>query len=116
MGGTAPRIYDVLTAISDRSILSAWRAKTVANTEVINLRIPSEHKALIDLAASLAGKNRTAFIVENAVRSAEEMLLDRTQFRLSPEQWEKFNAALDEPVRSNPAFAKLLAVTAPWED
>jgi uncharacterized protein (DUF1778 family) len=87
----------------------------MANTEVINLRIPSEHKALIDLAASLAGKNRTAFILENAVRSAEEMLLDRTQFRLSPVQWEKFTAALDEPVRDNPALTQLLSIPAPWE-
>jgi uncharacterized protein (DUF1778 family) len=87
----------------------------MATSEVINLRIQPQHKALIDRAASLSGKNRTAFILENAIRSAEEMLTDRTHFQLPPEQWEAFCTALDAPVQDNPALARLLATSAPWE-
>jgi uncharacterized protein (DUF1778 family) len=89
--------------------------KTMTQSETISLRIPVEHKALIDMAASLSGKNRTSFILENALRSAEELLTDRTQFRLSPERWEEFITALDAPVQDNPSLAKLLAKPAPWE-
>lgn len=84
-------------------------------TAVINLRIPEEEKALIDLAAQVCGKNRTSFILEKALRSAEEILLDRTQFSLAPEQWANFVAALDAPVHANPALKKLLHTTPPWE-
>ena len=35
-----------------------------AATEVINVRIPAEQKAIIDNAAQLLGKSRTAFILE----------------------------------------------------
>jgi len=88
----------------------------MTQTETISLRIPAEHKALIDMAAALSGKNRTSFILENALRSAEELLTERTHFRMSPEQWQEFTAALDAPVQNNPALEKLLATPAPWEE
>ena len=55
-----------------------------AATEVINVRIPAEQKAIIDNAAQLLGKSRTAFILELAVRHAEEILAEKTHFQLSP--------------------------------
>lgn len=84
-------------------------------TEVINLRIGAEQKALIDRAAGLAGQNRTAFILEHALHSAEQLLLEQTRFNLPDEQWEAFNKALDEPVGPNAALETLLATPAPWE-
>ena len=57
-------------------------------TEVINVRIPAAQKALIDSAAQLLGKSRTAFILDLAVRHAEDVLSERTHFQLSPEQWD----------------------------
>jgi uncharacterized protein (DUF1778 family) len=87
----------------------------MTQTETISLRIPTEHKAMIDMAASMLGKNRTSFILENALRSAEELLNERTQFRVTPEQWQKFQAALDAPLECNPALKKLLSTPAPWE-
>ena len=75
----------------------------MASTETINLRIPPAQKAIIDLAADMAGKNRTAFILENAVRSAEELLIEKTHFQLSAEQWDAFQAALAAPVLKNVA-------------
>ncbi|MBG3876208.1 DUF1778 domain-containing protein [Desulfovibrio oxamicus] len=88
----------------------------MASTDIINLRVPPEQKAIIDLAAALAGKNRTAFILEHAVRSAEELLLEKSHFQLSTAQWDAFQAALDAPVRDNPALEHLLATPAPWDD
>jgi len=87
----------------------------MAMTESISIQIPSEYWGLIDKAAAVAGKNRAAFILEHAVRGAEETLLDQTDFSLSSEQWQVFTTALDTPATINPALKKLLAVAAPWE-
>lgn len=86
-----------------------------AATEVINVRIPAEQKAIIDNAAQLLGKSRTAFILELAVRHAEDILAEKTHFQLSPEQWDAFTALLDAPVHPNPALARLLNTPAPWD-
>lgn len=85
------------------------------STEVINLRIPAGQKALIDCAARLLGKTRTTFILEQAVRHAEDVLAEETHLRLSSEQWKAFQAALDAPVQSSPALRKLLETPAPWD-
>ena len=86
-----------------------------AATEVINVRIPAEQKAIIDNAARLLGKSRTAFILELAVRHAEDILAEKTHFQLSPEQWDAFTTLLDAPVHPNPALDRLLSTPAPWD-
>ena len=84
--------------------------------ETINLRIPPAQKAIIDLAADMAGKNRTAFILKNAVRSAGVLLMEKMHFQLSAEQWGDFQAALDAPISENRALKQLLDTPAPWDD
>lgn len=86
-----------------------------AATEVINVRIPAEQKALIDTAAQLLGKSRTAFILDLAVQHAEDVLAEKTHFQLSPEQWDAFTALLDAPVRPDPALVHLLNTPVPWD-
>lgn len=84
--------------------------------DVINLRISSEQKALIDHAAQSLGKSRTAFILENTLRCAEETLLDRTRFILDADQWEHFISALDAAPSEDQIvkLSKLLSVETPW--
>lgn len=86
-------------------------------TDSINLRISGEEKALIDQAARSTGKSRTAFILENALRVAEEIVLDRTRFTLDSEQWEQLNAALDTPPSEEQTLGlrRLFGVEAPWQ-
>ena len=79
-------------------------------TEVINVRIPAAQKA-----ARLLGKSRTAFILELAVRHAEDVLMEKMHFQLSQEQWDAFTQALDAPVQPDPALVRLLNTPAPWE-
>lgn len=88
----------------------------MANTDVINLRISSKQKAIIDLAAKTLGQNRTAFILENALRSAEDVLLDRTSFQLTPGQWKDFNRMLDNAPVAPLKLQKLLTAESPWKD
>lgn len=86
-----------------------------AATDVITVRIPAEQKAIIDSAAQLLGKSRTAFILDLAVRHAEDVLAEKTHFHLSPEQWDAFTALLDAPVQPDPALIRLLKTPALWD-
>ena len=67
----------------------------------LNLRIKPELRGLIDRAAQLAGKNRTDFVLEAARRAAEDALLDRTVFTVSPEAYAEFLKRLDLPPQPN---------------
>jgi len=85
-------------------------------TASINLRISNAEKALIDQAAQSMGKSRTAFILENSLRLAEEVILDRTRFTLDSEQWGRLSRALDSPPSEEQmrGLGKLFAAKAPW--
>ena len=84
-------------------------------TEVINVRISAEQKAIIDSAAQLLGKSRTAFILDLAVRHAEDVLAEKAHFQLCTEQWDAFTTMLDAPVRPNSALVRLLNTPTPWD-
>lgn len=81
----------------------------------LNLRIKPELRGLIDRAAQLAGKNRTDFVLEAARRAAEEALLDRTVFTVSPEAYAEFLARLDAPPQPNERLRRTMQTAAPWD-
>jgi uncharacterized protein (DUF1778 family) len=83
--------------------------------QALNIRIQPQVRELIDRAAELAGKNRTDFVLDAARRAAEDTLLDRTVFTLSPKQYREFLARLDAPPRPNKRLIKSVRTPAPWE-
>ena len=83
--------------------------------EALNLRIKPEVRELIDRATELAGKNRTDFVLDAARRAAEDTLLDRTVFTVSPEAYRQFLARLDAPSKPNKRLLKTMQTRAPWE-
>ena len=87
----------------------------VKRSEVVNMRVEPNQLDLIDTAANLSGKSRTAFILDAAYQAAEQTLLERTLFLLNDEQWEAFNQALDAPPSKNEKLRQLLQTKAPWE-
>jgi uncharacterized protein (DUF1778 family) len=70
------------------------RTATAAR-DSLNLRIKPELRDLIDRAAQLVGKNRTDFVLEAARCAAEDALLDRTVFSVSPKDYAEFLRPLD---------------------
>lgn len=84
-------------------------------SDVVNIRVEQNQRELIDAAASLHGKSRSAFILDAATTAAQEALLDRRVFVLNDEQWDAFTSALDAPAKRNEKLAKLLATKSPWE-
>lgn len=89
--------------------------RTGIKRETLNIRIKPEVRGLIDRAAELVGKNRTDFVLDAARHAAEEALLDRTVFVLSPKSYAEFLARLDAPPRPNKRLRKSLQTPAPWE-
>ena len=87
----------------------------VARSATVNIRIEPRQRDLIDRAAAALGKSRSAFMLDAAARSAEELLMDRTLFALDADQWDAFNQALDAPPADNPKLRKLMQAKAPWE-
>ena len=88
---------------------------TLARSATVNIRIEPRQRDLIDRAAAALGKSRSAFMLDAAARSAEELLLDRTLFALDADQWDAFNQALDASPADNPGLRKLMHTKAPWE-
>jgi uncharacterized protein (DUF1778 family) len=81
----------------------------------LNLRIKPALRGLIDRAAALSGKNRTDFVLDAARVAAEDALLDRTVFAISPKAHAEFLKRLDEPPRPNDRLRRSLQTPAPWE-
>ena len=85
-----------------------------APRETLNLRIPAAERGLIDRAAKSSGKTRTDFILGAARRAAEEELLDRSLFVVSPEAYTKFLTMLDAPPKPNDALRRTMQAVPPW--
>ena len=83
--------------------------------DTLNLRIKPTERGLIDRAATLTGKTRTDFVLEAARKAAEDALLDRTIFTVSPDAHAAFLARLDEPPRPNDRLRRTLQTTPPWD-
>lgn len=92
---------------------SATGART-APRETLNLRIPTAERDLIDRAARASGKTRTDFILGAARRAAEEELLDRVLFVVSPKAYAKFLAMLEAPAKPDEALRRTMRATPPW--
>ena len=90
-------------------------SKAVAPRDTLNLRIKPEERGLIDRAATLTGRTRTDFVLDAARRAAENALLDRTVFAISPEAYTEFLARLDEPPKPNARLKRTLQTVPPWE-
>jgi len=83
--------------------------------KTINLRASVASRALIDHAATLTGKSRSAFMLDASCEKAEELLADQTRFALSGAKLRAFNAKLDAPIDNPEALKRLLTRRAPWE-
>ena len=87
----------------------------IAKRDTLNLRIKPEERGLIDRAATITGKTRTDFVIEAARRAAEEALLDRSVFNVSPVAYAKFLARLEEPPKPNERLRQTMRTVPPWE-
>ena len=81
----------------------------------LSMRLADADIAIIDRAASLRGRSRTDFMRDAAVRAAEEVIMENTVIRMSPEGFAAFVDMLDRPAKPVPEMVELLKRPAPWE-
>jgi uncharacterized protein (DUF1778 family) len=81
----------------------------------LNIRIKPEVRGLIDRAAEMTGKTRTDFVLDAARHAAEDALLDRTVFTVSPAAYAAFLARLDAPPKPNERLRRTMRTSAPWD-
>lgn len=82
---------------------------------VINLRVPSATRDLIDSAAAALGKTRTEFVLDSARQSAADVLLDRRLLSLDASAYVAFMDVLDKPPAPTQKLRQLMKRKAPWE-
>lgn len=74
----------------------------------LQLRVSSQQKDILSQAAKLLRTTLSNFVLANAYKAAQQVLTDQIHFTLSPEQWNSFCQALDQPARDIPALKALL--------
>jgi uncharacterized protein (DUF1778 family) len=76
-------------------------------TEKLDLRLSRAAKQTLQAAASAERKSVSEFVLDAALREAEERLADRRVFTLDGKRWDAFVAALDAPPRRHPRLERL---------
>ena len=94
---------------------TAMTASPKRKDHPLSMRLPDGDIAIIDRAADLRGRSRTDFVREAAVRAAEEVLMESTLVRMSPEGFEAFTRAISAPAAPVPEMVASLRRKAPWE-
>ncbi len=96
-------------------MVQATKRSDASSRGLVNVRMASEDKNIIDRAAKIAGKSRTEFMVEASRRAAQETLLDANLIVVDGKTFEQFRAIFDAPAKPNERLQKLMNLKAPWE-
>lgn len=75
----------------------------------LSIRVSEPEKAILLQAASARHSNLSQFVLQASLEAAQAILADQSEFRLPPEQWEKFRARLDDPPKVIPALHDLFS-------
>jgi uncharacterized protein (DUF1778 family) len=103
-----------MTLSGERDIISVKATEEIAvpnletRNEKLDLRLTPSAKRTLQIAAKIAQRSVSEFVLESALARAEETLPDRQRFGLNADQWKAFQKALDGPTRPAPRLKKLL--------
>lgn len=79
----------------------------------IDLRMTSEQKEEVELAANLSGISLSQWSLENLLASARDVIARSGHTVMSPEDFDAFSAALDKPM--NPKLESFVSQRSIWE-
>lgn len=82
---------------------------------VLSVRVSADERQMLEAAALTSKTSLSDFIRRKALESAELELLEPRSITIPAEQWEAFEAWMDEPPQPNPQLRKLLASKPVWE-
>jgi uncharacterized protein (DUF1778 family) len=75
----------------------------------LSIRATESEKEILARAAKMQHTNISQFVLQTSLTAANAILVDQTEFRLSPDQWEAFCERLDEKPKVIPALQKLFS-------
>jgi uncharacterized protein (DUF1778 family) len=81
----------------------------------LSMRLPEADVALIERAAKRCRLSRTHFVRDAAVRTAEDVLMERIPIRMSPAGFKAFMTALSGPAAAVPTIVEPFRRPAPRE-
>lgn len=80
----------------------------------LNIRASAAEKTVLEQAAAASHIGVSQFMLQAALRSAEEVLADQTRFVVSAGAWAEFTALLDRPARVIPALREAVGKPSPF--
>lgn len=89
---------------------------TMAKEERINVRASTKQKQLLAHAAAATGVSISEFMLERALRDAQDAILDQRIFYLTPDEFEEFMALGEDLAENKAKIDKILEYKAPWEN
>ena len=81
----------------------------------LSIRVSEPEKALLIQAAQARRMNVSQFVLQTSLDAAQAILAEQNQFRLTPQQWERFCQHLEAPPKVIPALAQLFSEPDPFE-
>ncbi|MCX6380270.1 MAG: DUF1778 domain-containing protein [Armatimonadetes bacterium] len=75
----------------------------------LSIRATEPEKAILTQAARAQRTNVSQFVLQASLDAAHAILVDQTEFRLPPDQWEAFCQRLDAPPKSIPELRRLFS-------
>jgi uncharacterized protein (DUF1778 family) len=75
----------------------------------IDLRVTNSQKDFLNHAATLQNMKLSNFILDSALKEAQNFVANKTHFLVSEKQWKAFCKVLDRPAREIPELKRLFA-------
>lgn len=89
---------------------------TSNKTERITMRVSAAQRDLLSEASRTEMTTLSDFILDAATTRAEDVLADRTMFKLDDDDFAAFVELLDRPVADIPRLRERLAAPSPFDD
>ena len=81
----------------------------------LSIRATEPEKTILMQAAEARHTNISQFVLQASLDAAHAVLVDQSEFRLTPEQWEVFCDRLDAPAQEIAALRELFKEVEPCE-
>ncbi|MUG92437.1 DUF1778 domain-containing protein [Scytonema sp. UIC 10036] len=75
----------------------------------LSIRATESEKAILAQAARVRRTNVSQFVLQASLDAANAIVVNQTEFRLAPDQWEAFCERLDAPPKVIPELQQLFS-------
>lgn len=86
-----------------------------SSNSILSVRVSAAERGLLETAAENARTTLSDFVRRRALEAAEADLLDRRVISIPAQDWERFEAWVNEPPKLVPALRELAASSPVWE-